>query len=272
MSVSRRWRDMIEAEHAQSQRVRGSAAPTDHWRPLASRFVADPHRTDDPLVARLKELVRPEDTVIDVGSGPGRLALPLALYCSHVTAVEPSPSMASLLTEQARDHGIRNVTLVEATWEDAAVEAGDVVLCAHVIYTARDPATFVKKLGAHARRYVAVVLFRAPPQSQLYSLWPPVHGEERLPLPALPELEELLQELGIGAWSEALPPQPNMGFESEEQAMEQLAERLYVEPNTPKWSLLQRALRDQLEEIDGELRMAGTRALESVLVLWEPGR
>ena len=53
MSVSQRWRDMIEAEHAQSQRVRGEAAPADHWRPLASRFVADPHRTDDPLVARL---------------------------------------------------------------------------------------------------------------------------------------------------------------------------------------------------------------------------
>ena len=124
--------------------------------------------------------------------------MPLALHCSHVTAVEPSPSMASLLTEQAREHEIRNVTLLQETWEDAQVEVGEVALCAHVIYTARDPAAFVKKLGAHARRYVAVVLFSAPPQSQLYSLWPPVHGEERLPLPALPELEELLQELGIG--------------------------------------------------------------------------
>ncbi len=89
---------MIQAEHAQSEGMRGEApSPQDHWRPYAARFRADPRRTDDPLVNRLAGELSPQQTLIDVGAGGGRLALPLALRCRKVVAVEPSQSMVEVL-------------------------------------------------------------------------------------------------------------------------------------------------------------------------------
>ena len=45
--------------------------------------------------------------------------------------------MAAAFLEESQHHNIQNVTLVESTWEDAATNPADIVLCSHVIYTAR---------------------------------------------------------------------------------------------------------------------------------------
>ena len=97
-------RQFVETEHAQSDQKRGEIPPPqDHWRPFAKNFRADPHRTGDPLVNRLLQEVEPHHTVMDVGAGGGRLALPLALRCAKMVAVEPSSSMCQVLREQATD-------------------------------------------------------------------------------------------------------------------------------------------------------------------------
>ena len=261
----------MEAEHAQSERMRAESPPEDHWQPYAQQFRADPHRSDDPLLDRLLQEVAPHHTAIDVGAGGGRLALPLALRCRHVVAIEPSPSMASVLLQQASDYGIHNVSLVQSRWEEAELDPGDVALCAHVLYTVRDIEHFVKKLEAHAHERVLVVIFKAPPQSQTYALWKHLHGEERLPLPALPQFEEVLQDLGIDAQVEMLPSPGVRGFDSPQEAIEQLSRRLYLAPGTPKSTLMEEMLPDLLEEVDGTFRIRGAQPLEPVLVWWRPG-
>ena len=262
---------MIEAEHAQSERARGEAPPKDHWQAYAHHFVADPHRPNDPMVEVLLRDIAPEHTVIDVGSGPGRLTLPLALHCRRVVAVEPSESMASLLVQQAREHHIDNVSLVQVTWEEALTDPGDVVICVHVLYTARDIKAFVRKLEAHAREMVIVVLFVAPPQSQIRSLWKQVHGEERLLLPGLHDFREVLEEMGIAAEVEMLPPQPQLGYDSREQALEQLGFRLFLAPGSDKWALLEGMLPDLLEEDDGTLKLRDAAPMEPEVVRWRTG-
>lgn len=261
---------MVDAEHAQSERMRGTAPPDDHWGPYAQQFVADPSRSDDPLLERLLHQVMPHHSVIDVGAGAGRLALPLALRCRQVIAVEPSPSMAAVLMQQAAEHDIYNVSLVQAPWEDAEVQPADVVLCSHVVYTIRAIEPFVRRLEEHARERVLAVLFSAPPQSQLYTIWKQVHGEERLPLPGLPLFEEVLEELGIDAQVEALPAQPHRGYDSLEQAMDQLSRRLFLAPGGPKEAILQRMLPEVLEEVDGAFRVRGAQPLEPALAWWRP--
>lgn len=112
MSALETWRAMVEAEHAQSERVRGiqEQGPSDFWQPFAEQFRADPRRVDDPLVERLSREVAPQDTVLDVGAGAGRLALPLAMRCREVMAVEPSAAMASGLREQAQAYPMASRT------------------------------------------------------------------------------------------------------------------------------------------------------------------
>jgi len=271
MMATQRWRELVETEHAQSDQKRGETPPPkDHWRPFAKNFRADPHRTDDPLVNRLLQEVESHHTVMDVGAGGGRLALPLALRCVKMVAVEPSSSMCQVLREQATDSGVDNVTLVEARWEEAQVESVDIVLCAHVLYVVAGIEDFVRKMEANAREKVLIVLFQSPPQSQIYHLWHMVHGEERIPLPSLPQFREVLEQLGIDGNVEMLEQLPQRGFEDREQALDQLTDRLYLAPGSSQLAKLEQILPDILQETDSGFIVKGSQPLQPALVSWRP--
>ena len=270
MSAVDHWRQMILQEHAQTDRIRGPR-PTDHWTQYARNFKDDPHRTGDDMVDELRARIRPGETLIDVGAGGGRLALPLALKCSWVYAVEPSPSMCSVLRETADESGIENVSVTEATWADASVELADVTLSSHVVYVIQEIEPFVRKMESHARRQVLKVLFQVPPQAQMSGLWEEVHGEERLRLPCLPEFLPVLEELGIRAEVTELQDRPQTGFDSFEEAREMLTRRLYVKPDTEEMARLERALEEWLQEADGNWMIKGSRPLQPCIVAWETG-
>jgi hypothetical protein len=270
MSAVQRWKAMIRAEHAQSEKMRVPAPTGDHWQDYAQMFRTDPHRSGDPLLDRLLEEVSPEDILIDVGAGGGRMALPLALHCRQVVAVEPSPSMARVLEQQAQEHGIGNIALVQASWEEAEVEPADLTLCCHVLYTVQEIRPFLKRLESHSRKRVLIVLYDAPPQSQIYPLWQEIHGEERLPLPSLPELEEVLHELGIEAQIEMLFPQPPRCFDSLEQVIDQLSRRLYLAEGSLKKARLTSILPERLEVVDGTFYIRDAQLVRPALVSWQP--
>lgn len=269
MSAVETWGEMVRVEHEQSDRMRG-ARPDDHWTQYARQFKADPRRTGDVLVERLRAYLKPEDSLLDVGAGGGRLALPLALSCRSVTAVEPSPSMAEVLRETAGESGIV-VPVVESEWLDAEAGPADVVLCSHVLYVIREIEPFVRKLETHARRLVLVVMFQSAPQSQLYGLWERVHGEPRHSLPSLPQFRDVLDELGITYVVEELPPDPARGFDGEEEAREMIARRLYVPSGTPAAERVTSLLDHSLEcGDDATWRIAGSKPLQACIVSWTP--
>ena len=269
--AARRWRTMVEEEHAQSERVRGKEAGSgDFWAPFSERFRPEPQNSDDPVMQRLLLEIRPEHTVLDVGAGGGRLALPVSMQCREVVAVEPSESMGAILEQEARRVERNNIRLVPSTWEEAEVEAADVVLCVQVLYTVRDVVPFLRKLEAHAREKVLVVLYENPPQFQAHPLWPGVHGEERLKLPCLRELMSVLWEMGIFPDLEMLTPQEPRGFDSLYRAMEQMGSRLLVAPGSTGEGLLTQALTDLLEERGGRLKIRGVQPFRPALVSWHP--
>ena len=103
------WAARVAAEHEQADRVRSDDPGRDFWRGLAHRFVAGSREEayrDETLVALLP-IVKGDDTILDVGAGAGRLAVPLAEHCKRVIAVEPSEAMRERLVEQARAWGGR---------------------------------------------------------------------------------------------------------------------------------------------------------------------
>lgn len=60
--------------------------------------------------------------ILDIGAGPGTLAIPFAERAGFVTAVEPSPGMAEVMKEQARKANLSNLTILQKRWEDVEPE------------------------------------------------------------------------------------------------------------------------------------------------------
>jgi 16S rRNA G527 N7-methylase RsmG len=60
--------------------------------------------------------------VLDIGAGPGTLAIPFSKVTAHVTAVEPSASMARVLQENLEERRIGNVDCIQKRWEEVDVE------------------------------------------------------------------------------------------------------------------------------------------------------
>jgi len=55
---------------------------------------------------------------------------------------------------------------------------------------------FARKLAAHARERISIVLYDAAPQSLTYPLWKRVLGVKRLPLPSYQ---------AVSTWARAIP-------------------------------------------------------------------
>ena len=265
------WKARIEAHDAQSLRARGGQPePADFWSTLAARFRADPHRIDDPVVNLLGQWITPQTTVLDVGGGAGRYALPLALRCRHVTVVEPSPSMVGQLEEGARDAEISNVSAVRAGWEETEVEAADLVLCANVVYGIKEIVPFLSKLNAHAHDRVVSVAWMDAPPSIFSPLWRAVHQEERIELPALPELLPVLWEMGIFPNIEMLETGPPRAAPNMDVALAVARQMLFVRPESEEDRRLQQAAREMAVETSEGVTLRGYRPRPQAVLSWRP--
>ena len=73
-----------------------------------------------PFVSQVLDLIplTASATVLDIGCGPGTLAMPIASRVRSVTAVDYSAGMLSTLASLASPAGIRNIRTVQASWED----------------------------------------------------------------------------------------------------------------------------------------------------------
>lgn len=267
MNACQHWGEMVRLEHAQSERMRGEPGPQDYWVNYAQNFVADPRRDNDALLDILKQQVKPHHVVMDVGAGAGRYALPLAMICRELIAVEPSSAMVDALREQAASEGLSNISVIHSSWQDAAAPTADLAICCHVVYTITNIDVFLDKLTSHAGK-VILVLYDSPPQAQLQRVWQEVHGEDRLRLPSLPELREVLDEMGIDAQIQPILVRPSRGYPDMESALSQMAERLYVRPGDEKMGRLERLLPDLLEEQQGEFRVRGAPNMIPHMVSW----
>lgn len=271
-SATEYWNNRVEAHHAQSIKAENDLPKTDEdfWAPLVTAFRDDPCRTDDAILNRLARDITSETTVLDVGGGAGRFALPLALKCRHVTVVEPSDSMVAGLREGMKEAGVENLSIVKQDWEDAEVDPAEVLVCAHVVYGVSDIEPFLRKLGSSATERVMLISFTESPMSGMTPFWRRVHREERIDLPALPELLNVMWKMEIYPDVEMIETGSPRSAEDMESALKMLRKFVYVQPDTEKDRRLRKAAEELMTETPDGLVIRGARLRRQALVTWKP--
>ena len=273
------WAARVVANGEQVERFREVPDGADFYAPVTGLFRADPRRTDEPVLDALLDLVLPGETWIDIGAGAGRYALPVALALApsggRVIAVDASPGMLDALLELQAEHGVTDVEVVETRWPPSPRTpldrfAADVALIAHVSYDSEAIGPFVRAMESVARRLCVAVLMERQPSSIADACWPPVHGEERVSLPALPEFLELLRARGHEPTVEMLSREPRR-FGSRDELAGFLRRQLWIAPRGEADERFQAALDDLVVvDADGGVGLRTQQPLPIGVVTWQP--
>jgi len=262
------WGARVRGNREQAERVREAPERPDFYAPIASVFAADPRRTDEPALDVLRSMVRPGETWLDIGAGGGRYALPLALLANEVIALDPSGGMLDVLRASMAEHSVKNVRIVQSRWPSEESVHADVCLISHVGYDIEAIGPFLDAMEASARRMCVAVLLARSPASAAEPFWPAVHGEPRVPLPALPEFLGLL--LARGRLFEVhLGERPPMSHPSMDAIVAFLRQQLFVEPGSAKDQRLQELARDGVREAQGRFWIS-SEAIPLGVVTWAP--
>lgn len=198
------WNEVWRTQMAANRSSRGFASGSALWgsERTARRYdagVRESARVEQSLAVLP---LGPESSVLDIGAGPGTLALPMARLVRRVDAVEPAEGMAAVLAERAAAAGIGNVGIVRERWEDLdparSLDPPYDLVVASFSLAMPDLAAALLKMEAVAAGEVHLFWHAGTPawERQYLSLWPALHGAPFHPVPKAEVVFNLLWSLG----------------------------------------------------------------------------
>ncbi len=105
----------------------------------------------DDFISRMS--IDENDTILDIGCGPGTLAIPLAKMVKKVIAVDFSRAMLDELEAYAQREGITNIETHHIGWDDNWDELGDVdIIIASRSIEVKDIELALKKMSKKATK------------------------------------------------------------------------------------------------------------------------
>lgn len=253
-----RWQAIIDArakqmDAAYAELGRSSAG---YWDRRARRYHDSTKNTvaSDPFFNKLRSVITPQISVLDVGAGSGRFALALAPLVKQVIAVEPNAPMLEYLRQDAHALNLTNISYSPNAWQDDPDDLqADIVICSHVLYPIRDIVPFLAKLQRAARQRCYIYMRATPIDALTAHLWKHFHGDERCYPPGYIHALDVLYEMGIFANVEMVTLPGSLRYPSLDVAVEELAEQLIVPGDEKTRGELRDLLATWLVERDGML-------------------
>jgi ubiquinone/menaquinone biosynthesis C-methylase UbiE len=223
------WNEIWKCLQVRHETSKPSEDRTHNWdnRENAERYDANSRGEYDARIRMTLDglTVTRDSRVLDIGAGPGTLAIPLAPRVKSVTVVEPGAGMVSILQERAAKEGITNVSCVQKRWEDidpAQDLAGpyDLVI-ASLSLTMEDIRAALEKMDAVAKGAVCLYWFADMPfwEKMYADLWEPLHGTPYHSGPKADCLFNVLYQMGIYADVEMMPLSKEYRFSSREEML-----------------------------------------------------
>jgi ubiquinone/menaquinone biosynthesis C-methylase UbiE len=216
--------------------------------------------------------INEDSRVLDIGAGPGTLAIPLASRVRDITAVEPGAGMAAILRERAAKDGITNVSCVQKRWEDVDIARDlsgsyDIVI-ASLSLTMDDIRAALEKMDAVSRKYVHLYWFvDLPFWERMYAdLWEPLHGRPYHSGPKADCLFNVLYQMKIYANVQMLPLSKEYRFSSREE-METFFNRRFSAQTTGKQEIVKRYLAPLARRDGPEITLSGISTFAKIW--WE---
>ncbi|MBN1432313.1 MAG: class I SAM-dependent methyltransferase [Methanomicrobiaceae archaeon] len=177
---------------------RADVDPVEFWDKRAENYLDTTVSPEDKCHELYLIDVRTGNTVLDVGAGVGRLSVPIAKKCAHVTIVEPSGSMIAHLKRNMEDSGFWNYTIVQKRWEDVLIGSDvhqhDVVISAFSMGVL-DAEEALLKLDRAAKRAVYVFWFAGEQDFDGLESWLRQQGIGNGPENGLPDYIHLVNIL-----------------------------------------------------------------------------
>jgi SAM-dependent methyltransferase len=116
------WNELWKASHHNGFHHHGENL-ADHWDRRAKEFNRKVMRHKERSESQIASLgLSPEDTVLDIGAGTGRLAIPMAKIARSVTALDQSSGMLDCLKENMSTEGIANIQILQKSWQDVSLD------------------------------------------------------------------------------------------------------------------------------------------------------
>lgn len=129
-----------------------------------------------------------QDTVLDIGCGPGRISCAIAERAKSVTALDCFTDMLSLCAQNAKKRRLSNVCPVKMNWKEAV--AGKNIEKHDIVIASRSVGMYdLKKLNSFAKKYVVLICWANAPNIPmiLHTLFqgtqPEQQKERSFPLP-----------------------------------------------------------------------------------------
>lgn len=211
------------------------------------------------------------DTVLDMGAGTGRFAIPFARFVRHVTALEPSVEMGSYLEKGMKEAELTNYSIVRKRWED--VEIGKDIPVHDIVFASNslgfsDLAKGLEKLDAVAKKAVHLLWFAGPERHPMDPELKKRLGRENDSAfqPDYIIIAHVLHDMGIYANIRIDPIKTRHRYDNLEEAVMWWSERGDISPD--EIPILRTFLSEILERTDDD-RLVMQRSRYRARIWWE---